>query len=185
MTASEAPPRTSTVPVTVVVAFYSRCGTTETRALTAAVGSVNARALIRMRRMPDPPDAATDGAGCAAETARMQKEYVPPTEGDIAGAEALIVAVPPGFGAAAPVWAPLTQMLESLTSQGKVRGKVAAVVAGGDENANAKFAAILGDLGFTVVVPPAADATPADSLAHVKAHGRLVAETSRTLKSSR
>jgi hypothetical protein len=181
MTASEASPRT---PVTVVVAFYSRCGSTETRALTAAVGSVNARALIRMRRMPDPPDAAATDGGCAAETARMRKEYVPPTEADIAGAEALIVAVPPGFGAAAPVWAPLTQTLSALASQNKLHGKVAAVVAGGDETANAAFAVTLRDLGFTLVPAPAAtDAANPGNLADVRAHGRLVAETGRALKS--
>ena len=172
----------SIVPVTVVVAFYSRCGSTETRALTAAVGSVNARALIRMRRMPDPADA--DGGGCAAETARMHKEYVPPTEGDIVGAEALIVAVPPGFGADAPVWTPLTRTLSALASQNKLQGKVAAVVAGGDESANTAFAASLRELGFTLV--PASAATAGSSpggLADVKTHGRLVAETGRTLKS--
>ena len=174
------------VPVTVVVAFYSRCGTTETRALTAAVGSVNARALIRMRRMPDPPDAAPIGADCAAETARMRREYVPPTDGDIAGAEALIVAVPPGFGTGTAVWAPLTQTLSALASQNKLRGKVAAVVAGGDEAANAAFAASLRDLGFTLVPPPAAaDKASPGSLADVKVHGRLVAETGRSLKSGR
>ena len=174
------------VPVTVVVAFYSRCGTTETRALTAAVGSVNARALIRMRRMPDTQDAAAGVSDCAAETARMRKEYVPPTEVDLAGADALIVAVPPGIGATAPEWAPLTQMLSALASQNKLRGKVAAVVPGGDAAANAAFAATLGELGFTLVEPStAAGAATPGSLAHVQAHGRLVAETSRALKSSR
>src|SRR5687767_14802084 len=107
----------STVPVTVVVAFYSRCGTTETRALTAAVGSVNARALIRMRRMPDTQDAAAGASDCADETARMRKEYVPPTEVDVAGADALMVAAPPGIGPTAPEWAPLTQILSALASQ--------------------------------------------------------------------
>ena len=173
------------VPVTVVVAFYSRCGTTETRALTAAVGSVNARALIRMRRMPDPADAAPLEADCAAESARMRREYVPPTEGDIAGAEALIVAVPAGFGTGTAVWAPLTQTLSALASQNKLQGKVAAVVAGGDEAANAAFAASLRDLGFTLVPPAATDQANPGNLADVKVHGRLVAEAGRSLKSGR
>ena len=176
----------SVVPVTVVVAFYSRCGTTETRALTAAVGSVNARALIRMRRMPDTQNAAVGGSECEAEMARMRKEYVPPTEADLAGADALIVAVPPDIGATAPEWAPLTQTLSVLASQNKVRGKVAAVAPGGDDAVNAAFAAMLGELGFTLVEPStAAGAATPGSPASVKAHGRLVAETSRALKSSR
>ena len=178
---------TPVVPVTVVVAFYSRCGTTETRALTAAVGSVNARALIRMRRMPDAPGGPAPGLGCAAETARMRKEYVPPTEADIVGADALIVAVPPDAGVSSAEWTPLTRMLEALASQGKVRGKVAAVVGGGDAAANVAFASTLEDLGF-VLVPVdavAAEAGAPGSPSHARAQGRLVAETSRTMKSGR
>ena len=111
---------------------------------------------------------------------------VPPTEIDLAGTDALVVAVPPGIGATAPEWAPLVQMLAALASENKVHGKVAAVVPGGDAAANAAFAAALGELGFTLVEPAAAagSATPG-SLGHVQAHGRLVAETSRALKSSR
>jgi hypothetical protein len=173
------------VPVTVVVAFYSRCGTTETRALTAAVGSVNARALIRMRRMPDDPGAPEGDAACAAEAARMRKEYVPPTEVDITGADALIVAVPPGRGVTAPEWTPLMRMLADLASQGKLRGKAAAVVGGGDAQANAAFGSALQALGFTMVPPDAVDAQAGspDSLTHARAYGRLVAETSRAMKS--
>jgi hypothetical protein len=170
------------LPVTVVVAFYSRCGTTETRALTAAVGAVNARALIRMRRMPDTSANPGANTACAAETARMRKEYVPPTETDIVGAEALVVAVPPGIGATAPEWEPLTRMLSALASQGKLRGKLAAVIGGGDEADNRAFAAALGSLGFTLVAPPTAAA--ADDLAQARAHGRLVADTSRALKTN-
>ena len=116
----------------------------------------------------------------------MRKDNVPPTEIDLAGADALVVAVPPGSDATSPEWAPLAQMLAALASQDKVRGKVAAVVPGGDAAANAAFAAVLGELGFTMVEPaaPAGAATPG-SVAHVQAHGRLVAESSRTLKSSR
>jgi NAD(P)H dehydrogenase (quinone) len=173
------------IPVTVVVAFYSRCGTTEARALAAAVGSVNARALIRMRRMPDATSPASEDGECAAEAARMRKEYVPPTEADIAGADALVVAVPTGLGAASAEWAPLHQALSALSARGALTGKVAAVVSGGDDAANAAFATALNGLGFTMVeAPPPADG-PAGSQAHARAHGRLVAETSRALKSSR
>ena len=136
--------------------------------------------------MPDTDNAAAGVSECAAETTRMRKEYVPPTEVDIAGADALMVAVPPGIGPTAPEWAPLTQILSALASQNKVRGKLAAIAPGGDAATNAAFAAALGEVGFTLVGPAAAAgaATPG-SLAHVQAHGRLVAETSRALKSSR
>ena len=115
----------------------------------------------------------------------MRKEYVPPTEADIVGADALIVAVPPDAGVSAAEWTPLTRMLEALASQGQVRGKVAAVVGGGDAAANLAFASTLEHLGF-VMVPVdavAAEAGAPGSLSHARAHGRLVAETSRTMKS--
>ena len=172
----------STVPVTVVVAFYSRCGTTETRALTAAVGSVNARALIRMRRMPDTRDATE----CAAETARMRKEYVPPTEVDLAGADALVVAVPPASARPLPSgrrWFRCSPRSRPRTScVARLRPSFRAAT----PPPTRRFAAALGELGFTLVEPAAAAgaATPG-GLAHVQAHGRLVAETSRALKSSR
>src|SRR5262245_61660927 len=73
----------------VVVAFTSRCGTTETLAHAAAVGTVNARALPRLRRLTD--DGQPAAPECADTLRRMRKEYVPPTEADIAGAQALIV----------------------------------------------------------------------------------------------
>ena len=63
----------------VVVAFTSRCGTTETVAHAAAVGVVNSRALPRLRRLTDDGPTSPD---CAATLHRMQKEYVPPTEAD-------------------------------------------------------------------------------------------------------
>lgn len=179
----------SLVPVTVVVAFYSRCGSSETRALTAAVGAVNARALIRMRRMAD-VDAAqtlTDvSPACRVDLARMHREYVGPTEADILGTDALILAVPAGFDASSPVWAPLMSMLARLDAEGTLRGKVAAVVGGGSASEAASFVSLLHDRGFLLV--PAGAATPragdASKPGHARAHGRLVAEISRALKSA-
>jgi flavorubredoxin len=175
------------VPVTVVVAFYSRCGSAETRALTAAVGAVNARALIRMRRMPD-LNAADElrqaSPECAAELARMHKEYVPPTEADLAGADALILAGSDTCDAASPVWAPLVAMLDALAAKGTLVGKAGAVIGGG--TAAASLGTLLRERGVTVVDPLMADgldATPA-GLEHIRAHGRRVAEVCRTVKSA-
>jgi hypothetical protein len=171
------------VPVTVVVAFSSRGGATETRALAAAVGAVNARALIRMRRMPDVEGGAAGGE--SAELLRMRKEYVPPTEADIVGAEALVVAVPRRAGVDSTAWAPLATILRALADQGKLHGKVASVVAGGDPAHDAEFATFLLALGF-VLVPPAASQPSSvdDHLALIQAHGRRVADVARALKAA-
>jgi hypothetical protein len=75
-------------PVNVLVIFYSCCGHTEKLALAAAVGAVQARASIRMRRLTD---AGEDIAECRETLARMRREYVPPAAADVAWADAVIV----------------------------------------------------------------------------------------------
>jgi hypothetical protein len=71
--------------INVLVIFDSCSGATETLALAAAVGAVQARANIRMRRLPDK---STD----SNETlTRMRREYVPPTPADVLWADAVII----------------------------------------------------------------------------------------------
>ena len=73
----------------VVVVFNSRCGATETLAHAAAVGTVNARTLPRLRRLPD--DEGAVEPACAETLRRLQKEYVAPTEADVVGSQGLII----------------------------------------------------------------------------------------------
>jgi len=75
-------------PVNVLVIFYSRSGSTENLALAAAVGAVQARANIRLRRLPDSGEESPDGSEALA---RMRKEYVPPTQADALWADAVII----------------------------------------------------------------------------------------------
>jgi len=174
------------VPVTVVVAFYSRCGATETLALTAAVGAVNGRALIRMRRMADVNPAAAlaqVSPACAVELRRMHKEYVPPTEADIAGADALILVGSDACHASSPAWAPLVTMLDTLAAKRALQGKVGAVVGSGQTASS--FASLLAGHGFQMVAPGAGGpGDAASNLAQGRALGRLVAEISRARKST-
>src|SRR5687767_8740543 len=73
----------------VLIVFYSRCGSTEKLALAAAVGAVQGRALIRLRRMPDANAAKTleQFSDCAETLLRMRREYIAPTEADLLGAD--------------------------------------------------------------------------------------------------
>jgi flavodoxin len=75
-------------PVNVLVIFQSNCGNTEKLALAAAVGAVQARASIRLRRLPD---SGADLPECKEALVRMRKEYVPPTATDTAWADLVIV----------------------------------------------------------------------------------------------
>ena len=64
--------------VNVVVVFYSRTGSTERLALAAAVGAVQGRALIRLRRLPDSADEADIGSDpeWKRNLVRMNKEFI-------------------------------------------------------------------------------------------------------------
>ena len=75
-------------PVNVLVIFYSRTGETEKLALAAAVGAVQARASIRLRRLPHPEgEPSSDGEALI----RMRKEYVLPAQADTLWADAVII----------------------------------------------------------------------------------------------
>jgi len=132
----------------VLVTFYSRGGATEKLATAAAVGAVQARAGIRMRRLPDADlESTLDRFPSSREHLhRMQKEYVAPRQADILAADVLIFGTPPDLTETSSEWAPLFTMLETLQAEGKLHGKVGAAV--GDGDAIDAFTAALGQLGL-------------------------------------
>ena len=150
-------------PPAAVVVFTSRCGATETIAHAAAVGIVNARALPRLRRLAD--DGRPAPAECGDTLRRMQKEYVPPAEADIARSPALIVVPSAGMTAASAEWQPFIALLDRLASAGTLAGKTGAVIDPGDSQAVASFSAALADRGVAVIGAEGRDA---------RAHGRAV-----------
>ena len=158
-------------PVTVVVTFYSRGGTTEDLAHAAAVGAVQARAAIRLRRVPDTdPEAALERAGDAREALRrMQKEYIAPREIDVAAADGLIFASPAGVEPSSPEWAAILDLLGRMQAEGKLAGKVAGVVR---TVAHEPLADALRRLGLHVVTQEMSDA--ADDVSRAVALGRQV-----------
>jgi hypothetical protein len=149
----------------VVVAFSSRCGSTETIAHAAAVGAVNARALPRLRRLADDGPVAPE---CADTLRRLKKEYVPPTEADIAGASALMIVPTAGMTPASGVWRPLIDLLDKLSSAGTLAGKVGAVINTGDSETAASFSSALAARGFVLI------AATGDARAHGRAVGAAI-----------
>jgi len=166
-------------PVTVLITFYSCCGETEKLALAAAVGAVQARAHIRLRRLPDGGAAESMNAteDCIATLQRMHKEYVPPTESDFASADALIFAASARTGLAPPEWSRCFGMLEKLHAEGKLEGKVAATLSLGSD---APLAERLLRLGLIVAPPPREE----DSVARATNQGRRVAAIARATRLS-
>lgn len=109
-----------------VITFYSKKGRTEKLALAAAVGAVQARASIRLRRLPENADAETIAADPEWQEnhTRMNREYIAPREIDAEWADLVLLAVPPGYDA--------QQYIDSLS------GKARLVLIEGDDVDNAR-----------------------------------------------
>jgi flavodoxin len=158
---------------TVLVTFYSRSGATEALAHAAAVGAVQARALIRLRRVADPdPEAIVDRFAESREPLRrMQKEYVEPREADVLAVDALIVGSPADIDAKAPEWSSFVGLLTRLHGEGKLAGKVAAAIPTG--TGFESFAALLHRLDVPMV-PLDDGAADIDDVSRAVALGRQV-----------
>ena len=83
-------------PTRVMVVFYSRRGETEKTALAAGVGAIQARALIRLRRLRDLTDDETIARDAlwSAERTRMNTDYIAPRPIDAEWADVIITACP-------------------------------------------------------------------------------------------
>ncbi|HET9217127.1 MAG TPA: hypothetical protein VFR18_09130 [Terriglobia bacterium] len=143
----------------VLVTFSCHTGETEKLALSAAVGAVQARALIRLRRIAD-----ADGTDSNEDAIRMRKEYVGPTEADVLGADALILATSADTNVQSVPWQDFLNLLLRLRSEDRLSRKIVASIG--------KLAPTLADLGFDAVIPVS------DPLLL----GRSVAEAARSLK---
>jgi hypothetical protein len=141
--------------VNVVIVFDSRDEKKEKLALAAAVGAVQGRANIRLRRQPGTPE----------EEAKM--EYVEPREADALWADAVISSVASGFG---------FEALEAFSS-GALAGKVGSALT--LEARSASIYAAMCSAGF-ITVPVLPDS--ADERDRARRQGRRVADLARALK---
>lgn len=162
-------------PVTVLVTFYSRCGTTETLASAAAVGAVQARANIRLRRVPDSSAEGTLAASpqCRETLTRMHKEYVAPTEADVIAVDAVVLVPPADSNTSSAEWADYLRVLTKLGSEGKLAGKIGGVVHTGSEPTVESFTAALSRFGLTL---PDGATGSGDATERARELGRSVAK---------
>jgi multimeric flavodoxin WrbA len=160
--------------VNVVVVFYSRFGSTERLALAAAVGAVQGRANIRLRRLPDTTDEATirEVPEWHENRARMTREYVAPRESDIAWADAILVGMPPGSDTLS---AEFQQYFDSL---GKLEKKIGASFTDGPWTASLYAAMFRAGLTTLPV------ATEANALELARMQGRRIAEIARASRAA-
>jgi multimeric flavodoxin WrbA len=162
--------------VNVVVVFQSRLvpietgsaepGLTERLALAAAVGAVQGRANIRLRRLPDGVD---EVAGA---------EYIAPRDSDALWADAIIAGMPAGPCSLSSEFERYFDSLRALRDQGNLHGKVGASFTHGFA-ADALLMAMR-RAGLTTV----ADIPDPDALTAARLQGRRVAEAARALKNA-
>jgi len=165
-------------PTIAVVTFYSRGGTTERLATVAAVGAVQMRAAIRMRRMADvdPAAALAQFPEHREELRRMHKQYIAPRDLDLVAANVLIVASTADVEPASPEWQAYFDLLRRLHSEGKLRQKVAAIV---DNGPSARaFSTEFERLGLSIASSP----TAGDALARAMALGRAAVTAAQAMK---
>jgi multimeric flavodoxin WrbA len=156
--------------VNVVVVFYSRTGSTEKMALAAAVGAVQGKANIRLRRIPETASDETIATlpGWKENHDRMSWEYIAPREADTLWAEGLIVAIPGWLSLSSPE---VKSYLDTLAGK-NFAGKFA--VALGPEGLDRALASA----GLTIVPP----ATGADAAECARLAGARIADAARAEK---
>jgi hypothetical protein len=138
-----------------------------------------------LRRVPDTSAEKTlaDVSDCRETLRRMHKEYVAPTEADVLGADAIVLVPPAGVDVSSPEWANYFGVLTKLESEGKLAGKVAAVVDTGNPSTVSSFSAAVHRLGFTVPSPDGAQGPhQADVAERAREQGRRVTDLVRSLK---
>jgi hypothetical protein len=154
--------------VNVVIIFYSRTGTTEKIALAAAVGAVEGRANIRLRRIAETAHSETIAATpeWKENHDRMSWEYIAPREADTQWAEGLVLVIPGWMNAS-------TAEVQSCLSLCAATGGKVAVALGPSGLREALAAA-----GFTVYPTPESE----DALECGRLSGLRVAEAARAEK---
>lgn len=116
------------MPANLLIAFYSRNGSTEALANALADGARSAGAEIRLRRAREfvGPDIMAKAPGWAEGAARMNALYEAPTEADAEWADGIAFGSPTRFGAVTAELKAFIDGLGGLWFQGKLVGKAGA-----------------------------------------------------------
>lgn len=200
--------------VNILVAFYSRTGSTEALAKGIAEGAREAGAEVRLRRAREvvSPEIMQKAPGWTESSARMNRDYEAPTEADAEWADGLIFGTPTRFGMASSELKAYIDSLGGLWFQGKLNGKAGSAFTstssphGGNETTIQSLYTPMAHLGMIIVPTGYADpllfraGTPygassvsgqtanpptADEIEIAKFQGRRVTQVARALKGLR
>lgn len=145
--------------VKVLIAFYSRNGSTEKLAQAVAEGAKEAGAEVRLRRARDivGSDVMAKAPGWLENSQRMDAIYAAPTDADADWADAVVFGTPTRFGNASAELKAYIDSLGGLWYQGKLNGKAAGAFTststphGGNESTIISLYNPMAHLGFVIV----------------------------------
>ena len=143
----------------VLIAFYSRNGSTEALAKTIAEGARAAGAEVRLRRVREvvSREIMAKAPGWIENADRMNAEYEAPTEADAEWADAILFGSPTRFGNVTSELKAWVDSLGGLWFQGKLVGKVGSTftststVHGGNESTLLTAYNFMAHLGLIIV----------------------------------
>ncbi len=143
----------------ILIAFYSRNGSTEKLAQAVAEGAQSAGAEVRLRRARDivPSAVMKNVAGWAENAARMDAQYPAPTGEDADWADGIVFGTPTRFGNVCAELKAYIDSLGGLWFQGKLNNKAGSAFTstssphGGNETTISSLYHPLAHLGFVIV----------------------------------
>ncbi len=143
----------------VLIAFYSRNGSTEALANAIAEGARSQGADVRLRRAREVvgPEIMATAPGWKENAERMNKLYEAPAADDAAWADAIIFGSPTRFGSVTSELKAYVDSLGGLWFQGKLVGKVGSAFAststihGGNESTIISMYNFMAHLGLIIV----------------------------------
>lgn len=194
----------------ILIAFYSRSGSTEALARAVAEGAEAAGAEVRLRRAREfvGADIMAQAPGWAEAAERMNALYPAPTAEDADWADGILFGTPTRFGNVSAELKAYIDSLGGLWFQGKLNGKAGGTFVstqslhGGNEFTTLSLYAPMAHLGLIIVPTGYADpalfkagtpygasavsgASPLpteDELAVARFHGKRVTEVARALR---
>jgi NAD(P)H dehydrogenase (quinone) len=153
------------MPTNVLIAFYSRGGSTEALANALAEGAREAGAEVRLRRAREivSPEVMQLAPGWAESAARMNALYEAPTAADAEWADAILFGTPTRFGNVSSELKAYIDGLGGLWAHGKLNGKAGgaftstSTLHGGNETTTLSLYAPMAHLGLIIVPTGYAD----------------------------
>jgi NAD(P)H dehydrogenase (quinone) len=149
----------------ILIAFYSRNGSTEALAKAVAEGAAAEGAEVRLRRARDivGPEVMALAPGWKENAERMDALYEAPTPADVEWADAIIFGTPTRFGNVSAELKAFIDGLGGLWFQGKLNGKVGSAFVstsgphGGNETTIVSLYNPMAHLGLIIVPTGYAD----------------------------